>query len=60
MSALGQKQTSDATPNYVCYWGLSGHSMSAFREVEGALEDRIGQVEADATRADAKAYLNSS
>jgi hypothetical protein len=34
--------------------------MSAFREVEGVLEDRIGQVEADAPRADAKAYLNSS
>ncbi len=33
--------------------------LSNLREVGGTLEDRIGQVEADAIRADAKAYLNS-
>ncbi len=33
--------------------------LSNLGEVGGTLEDRIGQVEADAIRADAKAYLSS-
>ena len=33
--------------------------LSNLGEVGGTLEDRIGQVEADAIRANAKAYLNS-
>ncbi len=32
--------------------------LSNLGEVGGTLKDRIGQVEADAIRADAKAYLN--
>ncbi len=30
MSALGQKRTSSGGSNYVRFWGLSGHPMSAF------------------------------
>ncbi len=30
MSAKGQKRTSRDITNYVRYWGLSGHWMSAF------------------------------